>query len=242
MRLTYFGHSTFLLETSTHRLLFDPFLDQNPACRTKAEDIACDYILISHAHSDHCADALQIAQRNAATIIANHEIAEFFAARGAKTHGMNPGGAHVFPFGRAKLTPAIHTSSFDAEGPPPHAYAGIACGLLVTADGRTVYHAGDTALFSDMKLIGDAQLDLALIPIGDNYTMGPDDAVQALRFLRPALAVPMHYNTWPIIAQDAVAFAKQARRTGRKVLPLQPGEHLDLPAKKTRPGRANRPR
>lgn len=234
MRLTYFGHSTFLLETSSHRLLFDPFLEQNPVSRTKAKDILCDYILISHAHSDHCADALKIAQRNEATIIANYEIAEFYAARGAKTHAMNPGGGHDFPFGRVKLTPAIHTSSFDGEGPAPFIYGGVPCGLLVTADGRTVYHAGDTALFSDMKLIGDAKLDLALLPIGDNFTMGPDDAVQALRFLRPALAVPMHYNTWPVIAQDAEAFAKKARRFGHTVRPLQPGEHLELAARKPR--------
>jgi L-ascorbate metabolism protein UlaG (beta-lactamase superfamily) len=234
MRLTYFGHSAFLLETSAHRLLFDPFFEQNPLCRTKATDIRCDFIFISHAHSDHCADALKIAQHNDAKIIANYEIADFFAARGAKTHAMNPGGGHDFPFGRAKLTPAIHTSSFDAEGPPPYAYGGTACGLLVTTDGRTIYHAGDTALFSDMKLIGDAKLDLALIPIGDNFTMGPDDAVKALRFLRPALTVPMHYNTWPIIAQDAAAFTKKARRFGHKVQPLQPGEHLDLPGTKSR--------
>jgi L-ascorbate metabolism protein UlaG (beta-lactamase superfamily) len=234
MRLTYFGHSTFLLETSSHRIVFDPFFEQNPACRTKAKDILCDYILISHAHSDHCADALKIAQRNGATIIANHEISEYFAARGAKTHAMNPGGAHAFPFGRVKLTPALHTSSFDAEGPAPFAYGGTACGLLVTADGRTVFHAGDTALFSDLKLIGDAKLDLALVPIGDNFTMGPDDAVQALRFLRPALAVPMHYNTWPVIAQDAAAFAKKAARYGHRVKVLESGESLDLPGKKPR--------
>jgi L-ascorbate metabolism protein UlaG (beta-lactamase superfamily) len=230
MRLTYFGHSTFLLETSSARIVFDPFFEQNPACRTKAKDLLCDYVLVSHGHSDHCADALKLAQRNGATIIANFEICEYFAKQGAKTHAMNPGGGHDFPFGRVKLTPAIHTSSLDGEPGAP--YAGVACGLLVSADGANLYHAGDTALFSDMKLIGDAKLDLAMIPIGDNFTMGPDDAVQALRFLRPKLAVPMHYNTWPVINQDADAFAKKAKRFGYRVAPLKPGESLDIPGKK----------
>lgn len=232
MRLTYIGHSTFLLETSSHRLVFDPFFEQNPASRTKAKDILCDYILISHGHSDHCADALKLAQRNGATIIANFEICEFYAKQGAKTHAMNPGGGHDFPFGRVKLTPAIHTSSFDGEPGAP--YAGVACGVLVSADGANIFHAGDTALFSDMKLIGDAKLDVALVPIGDNFTMGPDAAVQALRFLRPKLAVPIHYNTWPIIAQDGDAFARKAKRYGYRVNPLKPGESLDIPTKKPR--------
>jgi L-ascorbate metabolism protein UlaG (beta-lactamase superfamily) len=234
MRLTWFGHSTFLLETSRVRLVIDPFLDQNPASPVKSADVACDYILVTHGHSDHCCDALALARRTGATIIANHEIAEFFAARGAKTHGMNPGGGHDFPFGRVKLTPAIHTSSFDAEGPPPYAYAGVPCGLLVSADGANIYHAGDTALFSDMRLIGDAKLDVALLPIGDNYTMGPDDALRALRYLRPKLAVPMHYDTWPVIAQDAEAFARRAKRQGHRVVPLRPGGSLDIPPRKRR--------
>lgn len=234
MRLTYFGHSTFLLETSRARIVIDPFLDHNPVSPAKTGDVACDFIVISHGHSDHCCDALALARRTGAVIVANHEIAEFFASRGAKTHGMNPGGGYDFPFGRIQLTPAIHTSSFDFAGAPPYAYAGVPCGILVSADGVNVYHAGDTALFSDMKLIGDARLDLALLPIGDNFTMGPADALRALKFLRPKLAVPMHYNTWPVIAQDADAFAKKAKRYGHRVLPLKPGESFDVPAKKPR--------
>ncbi len=228
MRLTYAGHSTFLLETTLARLVVDPFFDQNPVSPFKVADVACDYIVISHGHSDHCGDALALAQRTGATIIANYEIAEYFAHLGAKTHGLNPGGGHEFPFGRVALTPAIHSSSFDFVGSPPYPYAGVACGILLQADGRTVYHAGDTALFSDMQLIGDAQLDAALLPIGDNYTMGPDDALRALRLLRPRLAVPMHYNTWPPIAQDAAAFARRAAAQGDDVRVLAPGEHLDL--------------
>lgn len=226
MRLTYFGHSTFLLETAKARIVFDPFFDDNPASKTKAKDIACDYLVVSHGHSDHCGDALAIAQRTGATIIANYEIAEYFARNGAKTHDLNPGGGHEFPFGRVKLTLAFHTSSIDIEKDPP--YGGVACGVLVSADGKHIYHAGDTALFSDMALIGRIGLDLAMIPIGDNYTMGPDDALLSLDYLRPKIAVPMHYNTWPKIAQDGAAFAQRAARANHQVRALKPGEQLEF--------------
>ena len=226
MKITYFGHSCFLLETSRARLLFDPFLDQNPASPVKAQDIACDYLLVSHGHSDHCADALALARRTGATIVANYELCEYFAKRGAKTHDLNPGGGFDFPFGRVKLTLAFHTSSIELEPEPP--YGGVACGLLVSADGRQIYHAGDTALFSDMQLIARGGLDLALLPIGDAYTMGPDDALLALDFLRPKLAVPMHYNTWPKIAQDGDAFAARARTQGHAVRPMRPGEAVEF--------------
>lgn len=228
MRLTYAGHSTFLLETARARLVLDPFFDENPASPLKVADVACDYILISHGHSDHCCDALALARRTGATIIANHEIAEYFAHCGVKTHGLNPGGGHEFPFGRVQLTPALHSSSFDFLGSPPYPYAGVACGSVIRADGRTLYHAGDTALFSDMQLIGDLGLDVALLPIGDNYTMGPADALRALSLLRPRVAVPMHFNTWPPIAQDAGDFARRAAAQGHTVRVLAPGDAFDL--------------
>lgn len=225
MRITYYGHSCFLVETAGARLIIDPFLTGNPSASVKAADVQCDYVLLSHAHDDHSGDALAIAKANDATLIANFEIAEYFAAQGAKTHGLNPGGGFNFPFGRVKLTIAHHSSSMEAGLNPK--YMGEPCGILVTADGRTLYHAGDTALFLDMQLIGRAGIDLALIPIGDNYTMGPDDAVEALTFLKPKLAVPMHYNTWPPIAQDADAFARQAGARGHAVRVLKSGESLD---------------
>lgn len=226
MRLTYFGHSTFLLETSQARLVFDPFFDENPASPTRAKDVACDYILISHGHSDHCADALKLAKRTGATIVANYEICEYLAKRGAKTHDLNPGGGFDFPFGRVKLTLAFHTSSIELQENPP--YGGTACGVLVSADGKNIYHAGDTALFSDMALIGRIGLDLAMLPIGDNYTMGPDDALLALDYLRPKLTVPMHYNTWKKIAQDGDAFARRAALSNHQVRALKPGESLEF--------------
>jgi L-ascorbate metabolism protein UlaG (beta-lactamase superfamily) len=226
MRLTYLGHSCFLVETAQARLLIDPFLRENPRAPRDAAEVACDYILLTHGHDDHTADALAIAQRCGATLVANFEIAEYFATLGAKTHGLNPGGGFDFPFGRVKLTIAHHTSSLGPASNP--IYMGAPCGILITADGKTLYHAGDTAVFLDMQLIGRAGLDVALLPIGDNYTMGPDDALLALDFLRPRLAVPMHYDTWPLIAQDAAAFAARAAQAGHRVQVLAPGATLEV--------------
>ncbi len=227
MRVTYCGHSCFLVETGATRLIIDPFLTGNPVAPITAEAVACDYVLVSHAHSDHLCDALAIAQRCSATLIANYEIAEYFGAQGVKTHGLNPGGGHNFSFGRVKLTPARHSSSLD-DNPLAPVYMGEACGLLVTAEGKTLYHAGDTALFLDMQLIGRGGLDVAMLPIGDNFTMGPDDALEALALLRPKFTIPMHYNTWPVIRQDAADFARRAGLKGHTVRPLLPGESLDV--------------
>jgi L-ascorbate metabolism protein UlaG (beta-lactamase superfamily) len=226
MRVTYFGHSCFLVETARARLVLDPFFAGNPAGAVEPKNVPCDYVLISHGHEDHSGDALSLAQHHGATIVANYEIAEYFAAQGAKTHGLNPGGGHDFPFGRVKLTLAHHTSSLGDPLAP--VYLGVACGLLISADGRRIYHAGDTALFLDMQLIGRGGLDLALLPIGDNFTMGPDDALEALALLRPKLCVPIHYNTWPVIAQDAAAFARRAAAAGHAVNPLPPGGTLEI--------------
>jgi L-ascorbate metabolism protein UlaG (beta-lactamase superfamily) len=226
MQLTYLGHSCFLVETSQARLIIDPYLSENPAAPLQPADIRADYILLSHGHEDHTCDAFAIGKQCGATVIANYEIAEYFAAKGLKAHGMNPGGGFNFPFGRVKLTIAHHTSSVEAGLNP--IYLGSPCGILLHADGKTLYHAGDTALFLDMQLIGRAGIDLAMIPIGDNFTMGPDDAVTALDFLRPKIAVPMHYNTWPVIAQDPAAFATSAARAGHQVRVMTPGATFEL--------------
>jgi L-ascorbate metabolism protein UlaG (beta-lactamase superfamily) len=226
MRITYHGHSCFLIETAGHRLLVDPFISGNPLATARADSIECDFILLSHGHDDHTLDALPIAKRCGATIIAAFELAEYLGAQGAKVHDMNPGGARDFPFGRVKLTPAIHSSSTGGGLNP--VYLGQPCGLLLKADGRTLYHAGDTALFSDMQLIGRGGIDLAMLPIGDNYTMGIDDAVDALGFLKPALAVPMHYNTFPPIQVDASRFVAQAAAAGFKARAMAVGETIEI--------------
>ena len=226
MTITFYGHACFLIETGRHRLLIDPYLTGNDAAAVRAADVQCDHVLLTHGHEDHTADALKIVRANDALLIANYELAEYFGAQGVRVHGMNPGGAFTFPFGRLKLTLAHHTSSLNAGLAP--LYMGTACGLLLEADGRRVYHAGDTALFLDMQLIGRGGLDAALLPIGDNYTMGPEDALDALDLLKPRVAVPMHYNTWPVIAQDAARFAQAAGARGHRVVVLAPGQSLSV--------------
>lgn len=226
MRITYHGHSCFLIETSEHRLLVDPFISGNPLAKVRADSIECEFILLSHGHDDHTLDALPIAKRCGAMIVAAFELAEFLGAQGAKVHDMNPGGARDFPFGRLKLTPAIHSSSTGGGLNP--VYLGQPCGLLLKTEGKTIYHAGDTALFSDMQLIGRGGIDLAMLPIGDNYTMGIDDAVDALGFLKPALAVPMHYNTFPPIQVDSSRFVAQAAAAGHKARAMAIGETIEI--------------
>ena len=226
MKITYLAHSCFLIETSRARLIIDPFLTGNPLAPVKAADLNVDYILCSHGHEDHTGDALGLSKRCGAPIIANYEIAEYFAAQGAQTPGMNPGGAFSFPFGRVKLTLAFHSSSVNAGLNP--VYLGNPCGLIIQADGKTIYHAGDTALFLDMQLIAKFGLDVALVPIGDNFTMGIEDAAAALDLLKPKVAVPMHYNTWPLIAIDPQRFVEAAARTDHTVEVLKPGESLSV--------------
>jgi L-ascorbate metabolism protein UlaG (beta-lactamase superfamily) len=227
MHLTYLGHSCFLVRTPKATLLLDPFLTGNPLASARAEDIACDYILCSHGHDDHIGDAAAISKRCGAPIICNFEIGEYLNAQGLKTAALNPGGGADFPFGRVKFTIAHHSSSL-VEAGGKITYLGTPCGMLIHAGGKSLYHAGDTALFLDMQLIGRGGLDAALIPIGDRFTMGPEDALEALDLLRPKVAVPMHYNTWDPIRQDAPKFAAAAAARGHSVNPLKPGASLEI--------------
>jgi L-ascorbate metabolism protein UlaG (beta-lactamase superfamily) len=227
MRLTWFGHSCFLVETGTHRLLFDPWLNQNPVSPVKAADVRCDFIFCSHAHEDHTADALEIARNSHAPIVAPYELAEYFAAQGAETVDLMQGGSASLAFGRVKLTPAVHSSALEL-GNGRNLPLGEPGGFIVSAEGKKVYHAGDTALFSDMQLIGRAGLDLALLPIGDWYTMGIDDAVDALDLLVPRLSVPMHYNTHDKIRVDPQAFVGRGAARDHAVRVLEPGGSLEF--------------
>jgi L-ascorbate metabolism protein UlaG (beta-lactamase superfamily) len=227
MKITYFGHSCIYIETGSHRILIDPFLSGNEKSGADPAKIACDFILLSHAHEDHVGDAPEIARRTGATIVANYELAEHFAKQGLTTHGMYIGGAHAFPFGRLKMTIAHHGSSLATEN--GRIALGNPAGLLLTIDGKTLYHAGDTGLFLDMKLIGEMnKIDLAFLPIGDNFTMGIDDAVKAIEFLQPRLTVPIHYDTWPIIGADTADFSRKAKAIGYTVRPLKAGESVEL--------------
>jgi L-ascorbate metabolism protein UlaG (beta-lactamase superfamily) len=227
MKLTYWSHSCFLLETGRHRVVIDPFLTGNPKAPVKADDVKCDFILISHGHGDHVGDAVSIAKRNKATIIANYEIATFCGNQGAAVHPMHIGGTRPFPFGRVKLTIAHHGSGYQTDD--GFLYLGNPTGFLITAEGKTIYHAGDTGLFLDMQLIGQMnKIDVALLPIGDNFTMGIDDAAKAVEFLKPRVVVPMHYDTFEVIAADPREFAHKASQHGAHVEVLEIGKSLEM--------------
>src|SRR3954466_4272017 len=224
-RLRWLGHSTILIDSDGQQILIDPFLTGNPAAPVKADDLTANWILVSHGHGDHVGDAISIAQRTGATVVANYEISLWLEKQGVKVHGMQHGGGFNFPFGRVKLTLAFHGSML-----PDGSYGGNPCGFLITtSDGKKIYDAADTGLFGDMKLIGEEDLDLALLPIGDNYTMGPDDALRAVKLLQPRKVVPIHYNTWPLLNQDAQAWAERVRKeTSTVPIILKPGDWTDV--------------
>lgn len=225
-RLTWYGHAALGIETGGYRLLIDPFFSGNPAAAISAEQATADYILVSHGHGDHVGDTVAIAKRSGATVISNFEIVNWLSAQGVeKVHPQHLGGGYRHPFGYLKLTFAIHGSAL-----PDGSYGGNPCGfLLTTNDGRKIYTAQDTGLFGDMKLIGEEGLDVAVIPIGDNFTMGPADALRAVKLLNPKVVVPIHYNTWPLIAQDVQAWAREVEKeTETRVTILKPGESLEF--------------
>lgn len=219
-KITWLGHGSFEIQTGGQTLLIDPFLSGNPSASTTAEAVNPDVILITHGHGDHVGDAVAIAKRTGARCIANFEITEWLRQQGLEnTHAMHIGGEHDFEFGTLKLTIAHHGSML-----PDGSYGGNPCGLLLKLAEGTIYHAADTGLFGDMRLIGEEGIDVAILPIGDNFTMGPDDAVRATSFIQPKKVIPDHFNTWPLIAQDAQAWAERIRsETSAEPLVLDPG-------------------
>jgi L-ascorbate metabolism protein UlaG (beta-lactamase superfamily) len=220
-RLTWYGHATLGLETGGYQVLVDPFFTGNPAASVSADKMMADFILITHGHGDHVGDAIPIAKRTQATVISNHEIATWAGNQGVKSHGQHLGGGYNHPFGYLKLTLALHGSALPdgSDGGNPAGF------LLTTLDEKKIYLAGDTGLFGDMALIGEEGLDLAVIPIGDNFTMGPDDALRAVKLLKPKVVIPIHFGTWDLIAQDAAAWADRVnKQTGTQVVVLKPGE------------------
>ncbi len=224
-RAQFLGHSCVLLHNGSHRLIIDPYISGNPHSPVEADQIDVQYVLVTHGHGDHVGDAISIAKRNHATIIANFELSKLCERHGCKVHPMHIGGGHNFDFGRVKLTIAHHGGGY---GDHADIYTGPPVGFLVTLNGKTVYHSGDTGLFYDMKLIGELNaIDLAFLPIGDNFTMGIDDAAKAVEFLRPKTVVPFHYSTFPVIDASPGEFAlKVGDRASVKI--LRPGEYLDF--------------
>ncbi len=223
--LTWLGHGSWSIKSAGHAILIDPFLDDSPVAPMKSGEVNADYILVSHGHYDHVADVEKISRRTAATIVSNFEISEWFAAKGLeKVHAMNVGGGFNFPFGRVKMTIAHHTSML-----PDGANGGNPAGFVVSFPEGNVYFACDTGVFYDMKLIGSCGLALASLPIGDNFTMGPDDALEAVKLLQPKRVVPVHNKTWPLIDQDAQAWAQRVRKeTATEPVVLEPGAMITL--------------
>jgi L-ascorbate metabolism protein UlaG (beta-lactamase superfamily) len=224
--LRFLGHAACELVDGDTRLLIDPFLTGNPLAAVTPDQVSPTAILLTHAHNDHVGDTVAIAKRTGAPVVAIFELATFLQGQGVEAHGMSIGGAHPFPWGWVKLTQAWHGSTYIDEAGRLHPL-GTPAGLLVRTGGKLLYHAGDTALFGDMALAGRHGIDLALLPIGDNFTMGPDDAVEAVRLLQPKAVVPIHYNTFPVIEQDAEAWAERVRReTGVRCEALPPGGEI----------------
>ncbi|MDE3839898.1 metal-dependent hydrolase [Bacillus methanolicus] len=226
MKVSYHGHSVVKIETNGKTIFIDPFISGNDLTDLKADDVKPDVIIITHAHGDHVGDTIELAKKNSSLVIANFELATYLSWQGLNTHAMHIGGAYEFDFGKVKLTPAFHGTGIITEN-NEIIYGGMPAGVLFMAEGKTVYHAGDTALFSDMKLIGERHpIDLAFLPIGDNFTMGPEDAAYAAKLLNAKTVVPIHYNTFPPIKQDPQKFIDLLEGVSGKV--LRAGEAIEL--------------
>jgi L-ascorbate metabolism protein UlaG (beta-lactamase superfamily) len=224
-KVTWLGHAALSLETDGFNILVDPFLTGNPAASTTPENVRADFILLSHGHSDHLGDTIPIARRTGALVITNAELSGWLDKQGVPSHAQHLGGGYHHPFGYLKLTLAIHGSGLPdgSDGGNPAGF------LLTTRDKKKIYMACDTGLFGDMRLIGEEGIDLAVLPIGDNFTMGPDDALRAVKLLEPAQVIPIHYNTFDVIAQDPDPWAARVEReTPAKVHLIAPGESITI--------------
>lgn len=225
VKFTWFGHGTMGMEVDQYKILIDPYFTDNPASPAAAKDMEADFILVSHGHGDHVGDAVDIAKRTGALVICNFELANWFQPQRITAHAQHIGGGFQHPFGYVKLTTALHGSAL-----PDGSYGGNPAGFLITTnDAQNIYLACDTGLFGDMSMIGEEGIDLAVLPIGDNYTMGPKDALKAVKLIKPKNVVPVHYNTWDLIKQDVDAWGELVEKeTDAKAHLLKPGESINL--------------
>jgi L-ascorbate metabolism protein UlaG (beta-lactamase superfamily) len=229
LEIQYHGHSCVQLTSEGHSVIIDPFISGNPQAATRVADIKVQYILLTHGHQDHILDAVELSKQNDATIVATYELATYLSWQGAKGMGMNLGGSVSLPFGKVKMTHAFHSSSMILDDRKEIVYLGMPGGFIVNIGGKTIYHAGDTGLFGDMKLIGERHpIDIAFLPIGDFFTMGPDDAVTAAEWLNAKFVVPIHYNTFPPIQQDGEAFVARLAEKNIEGKALKVGEKIRL--------------
>lgn len=225
MRISYHGHSIIKIKTGEHTILIDPFINGNKLTDLIVENEKPDVILLTHGHNDHVGDTVEIAKACDALVVAPNELANYLSLQGLRTHGMNIGGARKFDFGEVKYTKAFHSSSFTTEN-NEFIYTGMPAGILFTAKGKTIYHAGDTSLFGDMEMIGKRHpIDVAFLPIGDNFTMGPEDAAYAVELLNPKLTIPVHFNTFPPIEQDPQRFKALVKKHDVQI--LEAGDSID---------------
>lgn len=225
MKLKYFSHSAFQITTNNEKIvLIDPFLTGNPTNPIPVEEVTADFIILTHAHGDHIGDAFEIAKKCDSLIIAVNELADYAIKKGLRAHNMHIGGSYKFDFGTVKFTIAHHGSLT-----PDGEYGGEPAGVIITVDNKVIYHTGDTGLFLDMKLIGELnKIDYMLLPIGDNFTMGIHDAVKAVEFANPNIAIPMHYNTFPVIEADPNEFKNKVELLDKKCIVLNYGQEIEL--------------
>ncbi len=226
MKVSYHAHSVVKVEANGKTILIDPFITGNDNCDLKLESVKADVILLTHGHNDHVGDTEEIAKNNDSLIVAPFELANYLGDKGLNTHPMHIGGSHEFDFGKVKFTQAFHGSSF-TEDDGTIVYTGMPAGIILEIDGKTIYHLGDTALFTDLKMYGEMhEIDLAFIPIGDNFTMGPDDAKLAAEWIQAKQVVPIHFDTFPVIKQDPEAFIQKLGSGVGKV--MKPGDMIEL--------------